>query len=181
MKMTKLAACAALIGTLGYGAAAGATTTAVDYTASAAGTPITIGAATSPQYNFVFGQYLGFTGAYSIQANGGATVAFPDNGVAQPKLSEVATNIFGGAVYTDGDYQLDFDIGSTAYAGTATVTNEGTEITSISYDPVGGSVSAAPEPSTWLLMIAGIGGIGLMLRRTKKTMGFRSGDALSRS
>ena len=40
-------------------------------------------------------------------------------------------------------------------------------------------VSAAPEPSTWLLMFAGIGGIGLMLRRAKKTMGFRFKDALS--
>ncbi len=39
--------------------------------------------------------------------------------------------------------------------------------------------SAAPEPSTWLLMFAGIGGIGLMLRRAKKTMGFRFKDALS--
>ncbi len=41
------------------------------------------------------------------------------------------------------------------------------------------SVSAAPEPSTWLLMFAGLGGIGLMLRRAKKTMGFRFKDALS--
>ena len=29
------------------------------------------------------------------------------------------------------------------------------------------AVSAAPEPSTWLLFIAGIGGVGLMLRRAK--------------
>jgi hypothetical protein len=31
-------------------------------------------------------------------------------------------------------------------------------------------VSAAPEPSSWLLMIAGIGGVGLVLRRAKKTL-----------
>ena len=43
----------------------------------------------------------------------------------------------------------------------------------------GAAVSAAPEPSTWLLMSAGIGGIGLMLRRAKKTMGFRFKDAFS--
>ena len=30
------------------------------------------------------------------------------------------------------------------------------------------AVSAVPEPSTWLLMIAGIGGIGLMQRRSKR-------------
>ena len=41
------------------------------------------------------------------------------------------------------------------------------------------TVSAVPEPSTWLLMIAGIGGIGLMLRRAKQTMGFRFKDAVS--
>ncbi len=40
-------------------------------------------------------------------------------------------------------------------------------------------VSAAPEPSTWLLMLAGIGGIGLMLRRAKKTMDVPFGDAFS--
>ena len=41
------------------------------------------------------------------------------------------------------------------------------------------AVSAAPEPSTWLLMFAGLGGIGLMLRRAKKTMGFRVKDAFA--
>ena len=40
-------------------------------------------------------------------------------------------------------------------------------------------MSAVPEPSTWLLMIAGIGGIGLMLRRAKQISGFRFKDAFS--
>jgi hypothetical protein len=37
-------------------------------------------------------------------------------------------------------------------------------------------VSAAPEPASWLLMIAGVGGVGLVLRRTKKLapMGLQS-------
>ena len=161
-KMPAFVACAALIGTVGCGSVAGATTTPVDYTASPGGTPIVIGNAASPQYDFVYGQYLGFSDAYSIQANGEATVAFPDNGVQQPKLPEVATNIFGGAVYTEGDYQLDFDIGSAAYIGTATVTDEGRRITSISYEPVGGSV---PEPSTWAMMLSGFGFLGYLLRR----------------
>ncbi|MBV9511117.1 MAG: PEP-CTERM sorting domain-containing protein, partial [Caulobacteraceae bacterium] len=34
------------------------------------------------------------------------------------------------------------------------------------------AASATPEPATWALMIAGIGGAGLVLRRAKKTMGF---------
>ncbi len=37
--------------------------------------------------------------------------------------------------------------------------------------------SAAPEPSTWILMFAGLGGIGLMLRQAKRKMGFRIKDA----
>ena len=32
-------------------------------------------------------------------------------------------------------------------------------------------MSGVPEPSTWLLMIAGIGGIGLMLRQAKRRIG----------
>ena len=40
-------------------------------------------------------------------------------------------------------------------------------------------ISAAPEPATWLLMFAGIGGIGLMLRQARRKMGFRFRDAFS--
>jgi hypothetical protein len=42
-----------------------------------------------------------------------------------------------------------------------------------------GTISAAPEPSTWLLMLAGIGGVGLMMRRVKKTAGLRGRSALA--
>ena len=41
------------------------------------------------------------------------------------------------------------------------------------------AVSAAPEPSTWLLMFAGIGGIGVMMRQAKRKMGFRFKVALA--
>ena len=34
-----------------------------------------------------------------------------------------------------------------------------------------------PEPSTWALMLFGIGGIGLMLRRAKRISGFKFKDA----
>ncbi len=37
--------------------------------------------------------------------------------------------------------------------------------------------SAAPEPSAWIMMFAGLGGIGLMLRQAKRKMGFRTKDA----
>jgi hypothetical protein len=38
--------------------------------------------------------------------------------------------------------------------------------------------SAAPEPAAWLLMIAGLGGVGLMLRRAKTAEGWRVSGAL---
>jgi hypothetical protein len=41
------------------------------------------------------------------------------------------------------------------------------------------ATGAVPEPSTWLLMIAGIGGVGLVLRRARKSMGLRFKDALT--
>ncbi len=41
-----------------------------------------------------------------------------------------------------------------------------------SYDGTVAFTSAAPEPSTWLLMFAGIGGMGLMLRQAKRKIGF---------
>jgi len=40
-------------------------------------------------------------------------------------------------------------------------------------------VSAAPEPSSWLLMIAGIGGVGLILRRTRPSLHARLKGALA--
>jgi len=40
-------------------------------------------------------------------------------------------------------------------------------------------VSAAPEPSTWLLMFVGVGAIGLMMRRAKAATGLRFRTALA--
>jgi len=40
-------------------------------------------------------------------------------------------------------------------------------------------VSGAPEPSTWALMMVGIGGLGLSLRRGRKTKGGRVNDAVA--
>ena len=168
-----------LIGLGSLALPAQAKTVAVDYQATAAGTPITIGASATPQYSYYFGQFFSFVfpDSYAIAGNNGATVAFPDNGVAQMQLPEVATSL-NASIYTDGNYQLMFNIGSVAYTGLAAVTDNGTLIDSITYNPVSGSASAAPEPSTWLLMIVGIGGIGFMLRQAKRKMGFRFKDAL---
>ncbi|MBV9510463.1 MAG: PEP-CTERM sorting domain-containing protein [Caulobacteraceae bacterium] len=40
-------------------------------------------------------------------------------------------------------------------------------------------VSATPEPSVWALMIAGVGSIGLILRRSRKVLGFGTARGLS--
>ena len=63
-----------------------------------------------------------------------------------------------------------------AFAGTAQSVVFSGSADFIAFDNVtlGASspMSAVPEPSTWLLMITGIGGIGLMLRQAKRKMGF---------
>jgi hypothetical protein len=46
-------------------------------------------------------------------------------------------------------------------------------------DGVWTAVSSAPEPSTWLLMLGGIGGIGLMLRQAKRKTGQRLAGLLA--
>ena len=40
-------------------------------------------------------------------------------------------------------------------------------------------VSSTPEPGTWALLMTGIGGVGLMLRHTKRKMRARSKDAFA--
>ena len=67
------------------------------------------------------------------------------------------SNVFGGR-YFDGS------IADVAFYNTDLIYDSASAIS---------SVSAAPEPSTWLLMIAGIGGIGLMLRQARRKTGFR--------
>jgi hypothetical protein len=57
-------------------------------------------------------------------------------------------------------------------------TAAGIDLDNISFGEAA-AVSSAPEPSTWAIMIVGIGGIGMMLRRREKRMGFRLKDTLS--
>ena len=80
-------------------------------------------------------------------------------------LSLATGNYIFGASTEVGDFAYQSGVGSSS----------GSHIEDFTFN----IASAAPEPSTWLLMIAGIGGIGLMLRRAKQTMSFKFKDALT--
>ena len=107
-------------------------------------------------------------------------------------LSTASKGISFSSITFDNDpVNFLFNLNGTRYYGlTDVAVNAGTQLLDVagsfagakgttgSYDgTVAFTVSAAPEPSTWLLMFAGIGGIGLMMRRAKTTMGFRFKDA----
>ena len=138
----------------------------------------------SPSYSFNIDTSTGV-------ANGGVTmfsnVTIDDSGVSSSgnivtfaSPTELGSSSF---FFIDTDTPTkDFGAG----AGPAVIFNPGTyKIADGETDGEGSlvisqaGVSAAPEPSTWFLMFAGIGGIGLMLRRAKKTIGFPFGDVFS--
>jgi hypothetical protein len=83
---------------------------------------------------------------------------------------------------TNGEYnsydltELSFDLGSQFNGQTlenATITSNGYETLILGATVVSPSavVSGVPEPSIWILMFAGIGGIGMMLRRARGKLG----------
>lgn len=163
MKMSSLKMSASMVIAGGFASTANATVLNVDYVPTAAGTDITIGANSTPQYTFSSIDF--FNGSKTrLQANGTATVAFPYNGVVQTPGPYVLTSFGGGAVQNVGDFQLAFNIGSAAYTGLATVTNGGQEITRISYD----AAPSVPEPATWAMMVLGLGIAGSALRRQRR-------------
>ena len=110
------------------------------------------------------------------------TTSFPDQQLgsfqAYPTSMSIPFSLAEGIVgfefsQTDGVHYGLADVG-------------GATVSSYLFDTVPGesvalnaTVSAAPEPCTWLLMFAGVAGISLMLRRAKKTMGLRFKDALA--
>ncbi len=82
--------------------------------------------------------------------------------------------VLGSATGTGGGFWDENDGASSSYGpfGQNAGQSEAFQVT-------GTAVSAAPEPSTWLLMFAGIGGIGLTLRQAKRKMGVGAKDALA--
>ncbi len=107
-------------------------------------------------------------------------VAYLQGEYTPPDGSSLTFNFADGDAKSGPNGDLAFQPGA-GFSEIAFSTGQiiGTGVSYESASPGGSPISAAPEPSTWLLMIAGIGGIGLMLRRAKTTMGFRFKDALS--
>ena len=72
----------------------------------------------------------------------------------------IYTPTFEGTSYLN----LKFDTAGKSYVGTAEFTGDDTQTTldSITY------TSAAPEPSEWALLLAGVGGAGIVLRRRRQ-------------
>ncbi len=86
-----------------------------------------------------------------------------------------------GGYNNQGYHLLSYDVvgtGSDTFAVSGYSVNSVNAVDNISVTP-SSLISAAPEPSTWLLMIAGVGGIGLMLRRAKTALSLRSAGAVA--
>ena len=112
--------------------------------------------------------YLGSIDSYNY-------ITFLDNDtpVAAFSGSQLVANANGNRTSGATNRLFDFNVGGQKVNEIAF----GSTGYSFEFDNV--AVSAAPEPSSWLLMFAGIGGTGVMLRRAKKTMGFRLKNAFS--
>jgi hypothetical protein len=115
--------------------------------------------------------------------NGGGSVNTSSGGLTDQTVYRVTdTGAGGSGNSTTGAYnsydlvELGFTLGS-QFAGqtlqSADVTSNGYETLILGATVVSPSavVSGVPEPSIWILMFAGIGGIGLMLRRARGKMG----------
>lgn len=161
------------------GAANAATTIDTDYRPSFGGTPIIlaggVGPMSAPQFTFdlesekdVFAVSINATGADQTAGifyqGSSETLADPEDPLFVNR--SVKTAVTGGAGLGDGNYALRFTATDTLYTGFATVVDDGTQIDSITFEAV--SVPAVPEPSTWAMMILGLGLAGSELRRRRR-------------
>jgi hypothetical protein len=103
--------------------------------------------------------------AVNTNENNDFSLDLHSNNLTAAPIPTTVTQAFSAAL-TPADYQvLDSFIDSKSGGQYADAAGE-LYPTQISI----AEVSAAPEPSSWLLMIAGLGGAGLVLRRARKTV-----------
>jgi len=99
------------------------------------------------------------------------------NGQVYPDTFTVADNVGNSNTVTlpsnsDGGVSL---VSFPAAGTVVTISTSDTSSFDFSIDNIGfdqATPSAAPEPSTWILLLAGLGGVGLILRRAKSGLGF---------
>lgn len=158
--------------------AADAAVFSVNYTATDPATDITIGSsAAGPQYSFQsatidFGfidPSLGVKPTAILNANGTATIS--ESPMSSPYYPAPGENLGNQSAKTqgissggDGYYGITFDTDDGAQTGYFSVVDGGTRINEIGYE----AAAAVPEPDAWALMIVGLGGAGLALRRQRR-------------
>lgn len=152
------------------GAQAATTIDTTSYTATPGGTPITIGGASSPQYTFTAEAKTPPAVGYDfyLSGNDGSTVGqisydhphFLSS--TDPQNGSVKTGYSSRTDVSDRYFGLRFKIGDDQYTGFAGVNSSGDTINEIGY-----RLASVPEPATWVLMIAGFGGLGVAMRRRR--------------
>jgi hypothetical protein len=117
-------------------------------------------------YDFVPtpGEYQGIDGSFTVSDDAITSSAYENRLETTSDELAYELSLGGGAV--------DFDTFTGQYAQYTTAD------TPVIFTPLALTISAAPEPSTWLLMMAGIGGIGLMMRWNKRERGSVAGAAV---
>jgi hypothetical protein len=150
------------------------------------------GSASASVWNF---SYLTANGPSGVESGHGQ-VTINDSTFAIEGITGIANGlaITGLSTYAAADNQIFFTSPHVDFGGVSVSTTTGTMsgpdfnfffnngayfVISSAVDPVGfassgseiiqASFSAAPESATWLLLLAGIGGAGVMLRRARST------------
>ena len=169
-------------------AANAATTIDTDYAPSTDGTPIILaggfGSFGTPQFTFDDTSSInGETGERAeFKSEINATDFDPSAGVFYQFSSTTLPDaddgrfsdgekVAGGNGSGNGNYALRFTGGNTLYTGYATVISDGDGnvgglIDSITFEAA--AVPAVPEPSTWAMMILGLGLVGSEMRRRRR-------------
>jgi PEP-CTERM motif len=131
--------------------------------------------------DYSFANFPGDTQNYP-GAQGPATPGEPD------QTGALAVNQFPADGFDDAIYAFTYTFAPT---GDSTLinflgqTNQSSGDESFGLDNVtvtgvaNAPINSVPEPASWLLMIGGLGGIGLMLRRAKNRLGFKAAETFS--
>lgn len=148
----------------------------VNFQAVRGGTSITLAGSSTAQYVFSLDTrelpFIGPKDGYYLTGQDGAQISVIDFSTAAdaqgaPQFTnEVKTgypNLLTASTDSDTYYGLRFSANGQKYEGFAGLINGGATINQIGYELAG-----VPEPSTWALMIAGFGGVGLAMRRRRR-------------